>query len=119
MNDGASLRVRCLRCERVLDLYCCHACGGQIELLQTSGNESVPGGELRRYYARAVDERTGAPCLDTMIEAANPDDALAEAHREACFRAGHLAVRVTSLAEQSVDAAGATAKQLIAERMVG
>ncbi len=72
---------------------------------------------LRRYYVRALDERTGEPCLDEMVEARSALDAIWEGQREASFRAGHLEVRVTSLQEQSVDAAGATAKNLIAERM--
>lgn len=67
---------------------------------------------LRSYYVSAIDERTGEPCLDEMLEAGCPADALSEAHREAAFRAGHLEVRVTNLAEQAVDATGAVARSM-------
>jgi hypothetical protein len=70
---------------------------------------------MRRYYVQALDEDSGAPCLDEIVEAGTPRDALYQAHRRACFRAGHLRVRVTQIAEQSVDAAGAVARQLMEE----
>lgn len=67
---------------------------------------------MRRYYVQAIDELSGAPCLDEMIEAGSPRDAIFQAHRRACFRAQHLHVRVTHLAEQGVNAAGAVAQAL-------
>lgn len=73
-----------------------------------------PSLRLRRYYVQAVDERSGEPCLEAMVEAADPVSAVYEAQREAAFRAGHLAVRLTQLAEQGVDAAGAVARALLA-----
>jgi hypothetical protein len=72
-------------------------------------------GPMRRYTWQGIDEQTGEALHGGSVEAGNPEDAIIEATRDACMNAGHPMVRVTALAEQGVDAAGAAARNLMKE----